>query len=426
MSFSFLYADIPDSALEDILKEFPAESHVHIQRHIVAVMKLSQGASNNAKTAGTRLTRRLHYYQWVKNMGLDDDMYLEHCTQRRRNWQFGLYTAHLCSGGTIQLQAIRSTTVDRYLHDAAVFIKLTTKIDPRFNLDGKTMADPIKDVLTEYKRWEKVPDRREPWTVEMQKAFDAANASIANDDHKEDTIELALADWTALGLATGIRRSEWAQPDTKHSDVNNPEVKEGRGLICAFLPEDWEFFDNKGGKIRGLQEAVDAGIDNVARLRIGWRVQKNGDNGQHKTYTRNDRTPTLCTVHRGLRIVARYIRNVGLNSPNIPLAVYRDTQLGLRLINSKQIETNMREVAIAVLKLDPVKDAAGIKKFSAHSLRVGACQALYARGFSAYEIKHLLRWRSDAFMQYLRDIAWVARRQANALSDLAEAEEPFL
>lgn len=426
MKFFYFLTDIADSALEDILKEFPEQSHGIITRHIVAVMKLSQGASNNAKTAGTRLTRRLHYFQWVKNMGLDDDMFLVNCTQRRRNWQFALYAAHLCSGEGIQLKAIRSNTVEQYLRDAAIFIKLRAKVDPRFNIDGKTMADPIKDVLKEYKRWEKVPDRREPWTVEMQKAFDEANASLAADDHKEDTIELAIADWTALGLSTGIRRSEWAQPDTKHSDVNNPDTKEGRGIISAFLPEDWEFFDNKGGKFRGLQEAVDAGIANVSKFRVTWRVQKNGDNGQVKTYTRNDRSPAFCTINRGLRIVERYIRIVGLDSPNIPLAVYRDAELGLRLINAQQIETNMREVAIAVLNLDPVKDAEGIKKFSAHSLRVGACQALYARGFSAYEIKHLLRWRSDAFMQYLRDIAWVARRQADALSDLAEAEEPFL
>jgi len=205
VKFFYFLTDIADSALEDILKEFPEQSHGIITRHIVAVMKLSQGASNNAKTAGTRLTRRLHYFQWVKNMGLDDDMFLVNCTQRRRNWQFALYAAHLCSGEGIQLKAIRSNTVEQYLRDAAIFIKLRAKVDPRFNIDGKTMADPIKDVLKEYKRWEKVPDRREPWTVEMQKAFDEANASLAADDHKEDTIELAIADWTALGLSTGIR-----------------------------------------------------------------------------------------------------------------------------------------------------------------------------------------------------------------------------
>ena len=38
----------------------------------------------------------------------------------------------------------------------------------------------------------------------------------------------------------------------------------------------------------------------------------------------------------------------------------------------------------------------------------------------------ILRWRSDAFMQYLRDIAIVAHRQGRALADLAAAYEPFL
>jgi len=253
-------------------------------------------------------------------------MFLEHCTQRRRNWQFGLYAAHLCSGETIQLKAIRSNMVEQYLRDAAIFIKLRAKVDPRFNIDGKTMADPIKDVLKEYKCWEKVPDRCELWTVEMQKALDEANASIAADDHKENTIELAIANWTTLSLSTGIHQSEWVQPDTKHSDMNNPDTKEGCGIISTFLPEDWEFFDNKGGKFCGLQEAVDTGIANVSKLCV--------NNGQVKTYTRNDHSPAFCTINRSLCIVECYIRTVGLDSPNIPLAVYRDAKLGLRLINT--------------------------------------------------------------------------------------------
>jgi len=44
--------------------------------------------------------------------------------------------------------------------------------------------------------------------------------------------------------------------------------------------------------------------------------------------------------------VARYIWNVGLDSPNIPLAVYHDVELGLRLINSKQIETNIARLLL--------------------------------------------------------------------------------
>jgi hypothetical protein len=79
----------------------------------------------------------------------------------------------------------------------------------------------------------------------------------------------------------------------------------------------------------------------------------------------------------------------------------------------------MRRAAIHVYKLDPVRDQAHINKWSAHSLRVGACVILHGMGFTDTQIQFLLRWRSNAFYVYLRNIAGLANKQNAAITDLS-------
>jgi len=57
-----------------------------------------------------------------------------------------------------------------------------------------------------------------------------------------------------------------------------------------------------------------------------------------------------------------------------------------------------------------------LARFSSHSLRIGACVALHSTGISAMNIKDALRWRSDSFMMYLRDLP--CRAQKNSLAVL--------
>jgi len=128
-----------------------------------------------------------------------------------------------------------------------------------------------------------------------------------------------------------------------------------------------------------------------------------------------------------LNVVRRYRDLTGFDNREIPLAVYQDTDGSIRTIVSNEIDTFMRTLATQRYNLDPVKDSDEIKRWSSHSLRVGACQILYAKGFSTHEIKKLLRWKSNAFMDYLRDIAWVARKRNDAMADLDSDEvETFL
>ena len=69
--------------------------------------------------------------------------------------------------------------------------------------------------------------------------------------------------------------------------------------------------------------------------------------------------------------------------------------------------------------LRQVKDKAVLQLWSAHSLQVGACVILHSVEFSAAQIKFLLRWKSDSFMEYLGNLGVLSRQQNQAIADAA-------
>jgi hypothetical protein len=81
---------------------------------------------------------------------------------------------------------------------------------------------------------------------------------------------------------------------------------------------------------------------------------------------------------------------------------------------SRPFEPRLREY-----KLDPTRDKKHLQKWSVHSIRVGACVILHGMGFTDTQIQFLLRWTSNAFYVYLRNIAGLAHKQNRALDDLS-------
>ena len=58
-----------------------------------------------------------------------------------------------------------------------------------------------------------------------------------------------------------------------------------------------------------------------------------------------------------------------------------------------------------------------LSAFTSHSIRVGACVLLHAQNLSAEDIKFRLRWRSDTFRMYLRNILQLAERHRDAIAN---------
>ena len=112
---------------------------------------------------------------------------------------------------------------------------------------------------------------------------------------------------------------------------------------------------------------------------------------------------------------------MGLDKTTVPLAVFKNhAPSEVRFITTVEVERYMQRLAVHVYKFHPINDKAAIAKFTSHSLRVGACVILHGMGFKAHDIQSLLRWKSQAFLTYLRNLVIVADRHARALTDASQ------
>jgi len=282
--------------------------------------------------------------------------------------------------------------------------------DPR-KIDqlGRGLAEPIAKVLKAVEKYEQVPNRQEPYTIEMWQH----QRDLAAFDNP-DSLDPALRDWFGLGLHLGLRRSEWAQEGCSHLHGNIE--RDIFGEARAFRLDDIKFYTGYMQPI-SYPEALALPPSSVLRARIRFRTQKNGEHGETITLHRGSSPSDHSSIDHLLHIVRHFVDLVGYRD-NIPLAVYQDARRDVRYITSADITYAMRAAAAAVTGLDPLTDFEQLKKWTPHSLRIGACNILHAMGFSDVQIQKLLRWKSDSFMRYLRHLAILARTQSDAIASL--------
>jgi hypothetical protein len=242
-----------------------------------------------------------------------------------------------------------------------------------------------------------MPNRREPYTVAMH----AAPCRRARNSPPYEP-RSALTDWFGALLQAGGRLSEWAQPNgaSEFSEV----TKNFRGDPTAFC--DVEFLGE--GKRRLSTAFALSHRCQVRYVNITWRTQKNGQHGKIVMFSHSARCTDLDVVNSWLNIVARFLRLVGPRA-DLPLAIYRDpAKLSTLFITSTEIDALMQSLADEVYQFNRSAHRDIIARFTSHSLRVGACVVLQALGFQAHEIKKLLRWRPEAFMDYFHNLVVLA------------------
>ncbi len=345
-------------------------------------------------------------------MNLHDDWLLEHCSSKRRNWTLGMYATHLATGSTLRCQSIKSGTILAYLRDIAKFLTLFIKADARKqnNLDAK-LAAVVMAVPDEIKQLEKMRDLREPFTWDMWEYLD----NLACDQEHQDSLLPSLCSWFGSGLYGGYCLSKWAQHDG-HAALNHPLLDEG-GFPLAFCLEDLEFRGDHNRRM-SLQEAYATNPSELDTGIVRYSHQKNGDHGEKRKFKRNRKRPDRCCVVFLHQSLCRYVRLVGWIYSQ-PLSVYRAQDGTVKNITARDITAVMRRVASELFKMDPVRDKEDLQKWSSHSLRVGACVILHTMGFSGPQIQFILRWKSEAFMAYLRNLAALSELQNQAIADLS-------
>jgi hypothetical protein len=219
-----------------------------------------------------------------------------------------------------------------------------------------------------------------------------------------------MFDWWVTGIYAGFRLTEWAQTEHVHR-LDQVKVTID-GNPAAFLIDDVEFKGENGWHMTRLDALRCPYLDR--QVTVCWRYQKNGTKNKKKTFVHiTSGDASLCAVTAWMRIIQRW-SDLKLG-PKHPLAVISDTGNAFgkaKFICSDHIKSSLQTAATAVYNLT---DAAAISRFTSHSIRVGACVALHAAGVQQLDIKFALRWKSDSFYTYLRNLPCQSARMASAV-----------
>ena len=225
---------------------------------------------------------------------------------------------------------------------------------------------------------------------------------IQHDPDGQDGMINALINWSVINEYAGCRLGEWAQ-NKKDADKNTFArwINEDNSS-CAFIFTDMEFYKSGRTRVDNKKDTI-INSRSVQEFSLRWRFQKNKDNGAKLFYKENKYNPARCPKEHALKIRRRAQRlNVKRGHP---IGVYKDSAGQMRYINEEEIKAWLQAAARAVYG---ITDPQQLKLWSAHSYRVGACVTLHIAKVDADTIKIRLRWKSDCYRDYLRDVDCLA------------------
>ena len=289
-------------------------------------------------------------------MWFDDPLLEKQPDTRRGQHQIAMYAIHLACANSIYCKQLKSGTIKEYCAAVASFLALWTGIDHRKdNPTDRGMGHILQPVLADLEKYDAMPNRREPYSPSMQQ--EARRQSRTHSVTQPNGIVAVLCDGFESGLATGFRNGEWAQPNS-HWNWRRPiqRIMRTSSTTRALVPTDLEAYLYSGRRLTGL-DILRAPVDEIFKIWITYRFQKNGDNGDRKAHTRNPNPEGHCCVSALYRQLARFreMQTIVPITSETPLFCYFDPSIkDVKLVTTVDIETFMRGIAVTVFVLNEV------------------------------------------------------------------------
>ena len=346
------------------------------------------------------------------NLTKPEDFLLHTAEATRSVAQLACYAVSLALGSNLLCRTLRADTIEKYLLAVSKYLQPihATKRDPRMDRIGDKQLSPmIKSVINEQRRWESIPNQREPFLPELTRHLIQL---IQTSNPPEDHLLRAALQWFIIGHHIGFRRSEVLQPPSHHN-LSNPALHDD-GRPTAFLRDDLSFTRASRQRL-SHPEVLLLSPTNLESATFRWRSQKNKKNGEKKSLGQPRNGGALNGVHAAQQILSRHYRLIAshTNPKDVPLAIYKHDSGEIRYITSNDIAKIAQRLASEVYNItDPIE----LSRFSCHSIRVGAAVILHQQGFTPTQIKFLLRWESDAYLKYLRNILSLGIAHADAIN----------
>lgn len=325
--------------------------------------------------------------------------------QNDRTFVLACYTLFLAQGSTLASRSIKAGTMRGYLKDIDELCVQRSLMSLRIDRMGRPNIH-IEKILAECERWEKMPDKREPVTQEMLQYI----IDLAKRDQNQDSVINAVADWIVMGMYSGFRKAEAFQ-DASHAKKGTYE-RAIDNSAKAFIITDFSFRKGKA-RINSSHSSVIT-ADDTDLVYLKWRFQKNGNNGEEIPFSQNKSNRDHCFVSRAIRVRNRAQRLK--IKENHPIAVCKDDKGKIRHISHEDVERIIRLAAAKVHNASRAEQA----KWGTHSIRVGALVRLQLMGQPEHFIQSRLRWKSERWKEYLRNLPQLADAHNKVVNALAE------
>ena len=183
-------------------------------------------------------------------------------------------------------------------------------------------------------------------------------------------------------------------------------------MIYACCIEDFVFKRANGTT---LTDPTKANPATVACCWVRWRFQKNLQHGQWIEFAVSPLTPTWCFVRAGLRVYNRFVELC--NKPHTPVALYR-RNLGSKKptwLVKKSIESKLKFAAWKVFYPEEKLISGSLAKITLHSIRIMAAILLFEAKATDLVVMGRLRYLSQGFQMYYRNIPVLAKIHARAI-----------
>ena len=184
--------------MASLLPTVSAESRAHLLPLVGAVAGPCPGL-NKACNARTFCSRQMHWLEFCAIFYILDPV-MQQFSQLKHNLISACYAVYLSNGCTIYDCTIKTSTIKGYLTAMAKISANAQFIDPCKTTYGAWASD-VDKILKEHKRWETMPNHREPITKAMILHW-AKKAETAH----QDSFIAAFYGWMVVGKYEGFAK----------------------------------------------------------------------------------------------------------------------------------------------------------------------------------------------------------------------------
>jgi hypothetical protein len=143
------------------------------------------------------------------------------------------------TGSSLHFRTIKAATICSYLTDIAKFLGRFRDVDPRFTSSADTKLAPvIAKAIAEQKRWETVPNRREPFTLTLQLIL----SDIASTHTDDCCLAVAIADWTLCNDVCRMQRNRMGSNKHRPSLYRSMHTYRDVHCMVQWIPSHYMYW----------------------------------------------------------------------------------------------------------------------------------------------------------------------------------------